>query len=195
MSSRCTHCACVAGIVTIAWILAGARQNGVEKNPFLARPGDGGPANKATINGPESIAFDTRGNLYVYETNGDGSPAVIRKIDAATQVVTTLPVSGCDFAHQPNPKPVPTVCFGPITQMKSGHSDELFLLEHSWGRVLKLELGDARALYHWGKRGVAIEWRGRASDPGRPRRTELPCGGQVSQHLSLRRKGFPNWAN
>lgn len=48
--------------------------------------GDGGAALKATFNGPKAIRCDRQGNLYIVDTENHA----IRKIDAKTQVVTTV---------------------------------------------------------------------------------------------------------
>lgn len=47
--------------------------------------GDGGPAKLAYLNTPEGLAMDAAGNLYI----SDSGNHVIRKIDAATQTITT----------------------------------------------------------------------------------------------------------
>src|SRR5262249_2780864 len=52
--------------------------------------GDGGPARDATFNGPKELDVDAKGNVYVVDTENNA----IRRIDAATGVVTTLAGSG-----------------------------------------------------------------------------------------------------
>lgn len=47
--------------------------------------GDNGPAKLAYLNTPEGLAMDAAGNLYIADTGNH----VIRKIDAATQTITT----------------------------------------------------------------------------------------------------------
>jgi sugar lactone lactonase YvrE len=63
--------------------------------------GDGGPATKAGIANPQGIAMDASGNLYIAETNGYLSGSVlihtdqqIRKVDAATGIITTVAGNG-----------------------------------------------------------------------------------------------------
>ncbi len=51
-----------------------------------AYTGDGGPAASATLSGPDDVALDGAGNLYIADT-GDN---VIRFISAATGVITTI---------------------------------------------------------------------------------------------------------
>lgn len=48
--------------------------------------GDGGDARQATFNGPKGIRCDRQGNIYVVDTENHA----IRKIDAKTNVVTTV---------------------------------------------------------------------------------------------------------
>lgn len=48
--------------------------------------GDGGPAKEATFNGPKGVALDAAGNVFVVDTENQA----IRRIDARTQVITTI---------------------------------------------------------------------------------------------------------
>src|SRR5687768_14672807 len=48
--------------------------------------GDGGPATQAELNFPLGLAVDANGNLFIADTEN----SVIRKVDAATQIVTTI---------------------------------------------------------------------------------------------------------
>ncbi len=48
--------------------------------------GDGGDAKKATFKGPKGIRCDQHGNIYIVDTENHS----VRKIDAATNVVTTV---------------------------------------------------------------------------------------------------------
>ena len=52
--------------------------------------GDGGPATAASLNMPHEIAFDARGNMYIAERDNH----VVRKVDAATGVISTLAGTG-----------------------------------------------------------------------------------------------------
>ena len=52
--------------------------------------GDGGPATSAQLNNPYRVAVDTAGNLYIADTYSNR----IRKVDAKTQVITTVAGNG-----------------------------------------------------------------------------------------------------
>ncbi|HWY67012.1 MAG TPA: PKD domain-containing protein [Terriglobales bacterium] len=58
---------------------------GSEDPYFGAYGGDGGPATNARLNTPTGIAVDGNGNLFIADTGN----AVVRRVDAATQVITT----------------------------------------------------------------------------------------------------------
>jgi len=51
--------------------------------------GDGGPATAAGINLPQGVAVDSAGNIYISQNN-----TKIRKIDAATGIITTIAGTG-----------------------------------------------------------------------------------------------------
>ena len=52
--------------------------------------GDGGPADRAVLNGPFDVGFDASGNLYFSDTFNHR----IRRVDARTGVITTCAGSG-----------------------------------------------------------------------------------------------------
>jgi len=52
--------------------------------------GDGGPALNATLNTPTGVAVDGGGNLYI----ADQANNLIRRVDAATQIITTVAGGG-----------------------------------------------------------------------------------------------------
>jgi hypothetical protein len=52
--------------------------------------GDGGPADRARLNGPFDIGFDDAGNLYFSDTFNHR----IRRVDARTGIITTPPWPG-----------------------------------------------------------------------------------------------------
>ena len=52
--------------------------------------GDDGPATAALLNGPFDVAFDAAGNLYFSDTFNQR----IRRVDAATGIITTIAGNG-----------------------------------------------------------------------------------------------------
>ncbi len=52
--------------------------------------GDGGPASRATLNFPTAVAVDGKGNLYIADTMNHR----VRRVDAATGIMTTLAGTG-----------------------------------------------------------------------------------------------------
>ncbi|MBX3010195.1 MAG: beta-propeller fold lactonase family protein [Caldilineaceae bacterium] len=59
-------------------------------NGQRAYTGDGGPATEAALNMPHELQFDAAGNLYIAERDNH----IIRKVDAQTQVISTLAGTG-----------------------------------------------------------------------------------------------------
>ena len=52
--------------------------------------GDGGPATSASLNRPNAVAIDASGNLFI----ADGSNYRVRRVDAATGIITTVAGDG-----------------------------------------------------------------------------------------------------
>lgn len=52
--------------------------------------GDGGPATKATFNGPKEMALDPAGNIYIVDTENQA----IRRIDAKSGIISTVAGNG-----------------------------------------------------------------------------------------------------
>jgi hypothetical protein len=52
--------------------------------------GDGGLATNARLNSPTGVSVDSSGNLYISDSNND----VVRKVDGATQIITTIVGTG-----------------------------------------------------------------------------------------------------
>ena len=61
--------------------------------------GDGGPATSATLNLPTGVSVDNTGNLFIV----DGGDNRIRRVDAATQIITTVAGDGnvCSSSTDP----------------------------------------------------------------------------------------------
>jgi sugar lactone lactonase YvrE len=56
--------------------------------------GDAGPATQALLNGPEQVAFDPAGNMYIADTGNSR----IRMVNAQTQIITTVVGNGVSGA-------------------------------------------------------------------------------------------------
>jgi sugar lactone lactonase YvrE len=69
--------------------------------------GDGGPSASAQLNLPEGVAVDSAGNLYIADEGNN----VIRKITAATGVITTVAGNGtCGYAGDGGPATSGQLC-------------------------------------------------------------------------------------
>ena len=55
-------------------------------DPTATNLGDGGPATLALIAGPDDIAFDNNGNLFIADPGND----LVRKVDMTTGIITTV---------------------------------------------------------------------------------------------------------
>ena len=62
----------------------------VAGNGSIGYSGDGGPAPNAQFSNPISVALDAAGNMYVADYNNHR----IRKINAATNIITTIAGTG-----------------------------------------------------------------------------------------------------
>ena len=62
----------------------------VAGNGTAATTGNGGPATSASLNGPVSVVFDTAGNLYISERDGN----VVRRVAAGTGIISTFAGTG-----------------------------------------------------------------------------------------------------
>jgi len=63
----------------------------VAGNGIFGFSGDGGPATAASLNSPHTVAVDGSGNLFI----ADGGNGRIRRVDAATGIITTVAGGGC----------------------------------------------------------------------------------------------------
>ncbi len=70
--------------------------------------GDGGPATSAQLSGPLGVAVDGAGNLYI----ADGNNARVRKVTAATGIITTIAGNGI-FGYSGDGGPATSAQLGP----------------------------------------------------------------------------------
>jgi len=95
--------------------------------------GDGGLATLAQFNAPQGLAFDSKGNAYVGERSGYR----VRKIDAATHIVTTYAGDGTtgvaggpdSLFPAPSSRLATTAKFVGITDLKVDAQDNLWILD------------------------------------------------------------------
>ncbi len=59
-------------------------------NGVRGRQGDGGPADKASLNMPYELAWDPAGHLFIVELANHG----VRRVDAKTRIITTIAGTG-----------------------------------------------------------------------------------------------------
>jgi DNA-binding beta-propeller fold protein YncE len=59
-------------------------------NGVRGRKGDGGPADKASLNMPYELAWDKAGNLFIVELANNA----VRRVDAKTRIITTIAGTG-----------------------------------------------------------------------------------------------------
>jgi DNA-binding beta-propeller fold protein YncE len=105
--------------------------------------GDGGPATKATLKNPHSIAFDNEGRLYICDIGNHR----IRKVDLKTGIIET-------FAGTGERKPTPdgarikgTPLNGPRALDYDANTNELFLALREGNQVYRMDLND-QTLHH-----------------------------------------------
>jgi hypothetical protein len=95
--------------------------------------GDGGPAVNAQLNRPVSLALDRNGNLFVADRNNN----VIRKIDLATGIITTVVGTGVAGAGDTGPASATAISypFGLTTDPQGN----LYFIESADYKVRKVE--------------------------------------------------------
>ena len=71
----------------------------VAGNGTAGYSGDDGPATSAEIWNPRGVAVDSAGNLYI----GDSGTSRVRKVDAATGIITTVAGKGTGFSGDGGP--------------------------------------------------------------------------------------------
>ena len=119
----------------LATVLIGIGFVEVCRSAAPSRTGDGGLAIKATIDGPSHLAFDSEGNLFVYESSDDIPPS-LRVISAKTGRISTVAV-GCEVTWPPKDQPG---CLSSITDLRVVGENRLQVTEFLDNRIRRLDL-------------------------------------------------------
>jgi sugar lactone lactonase YvrE len=81
----------------------------VAGSDLLGYSGDNGPATQAGFSFPRGVAVDSAGNIFIADTLSNR----IRKVDAATRIVTTVAGNGDDSGPVDNVRAVQSAVVGP----------------------------------------------------------------------------------
>ena len=99
--------------------------------------GDGGPATKAQLSEPHSLAFDRAGNLYIADVRNQR----VRKVDPQTGVITTLIGNG---KREPTPDGAALGAGTPVSGPRAldvGSNGTLWLALREGHAVYRIDLG------------------------------------------------------
>ncbi|MGA6961724.1 MAG: choice-of-anchor D domain-containing protein, partial [Candidatus Acidiferrales bacterium] len=100
--------------------------------------GDNGPATSATLNQPDRISINNAGNLFISDTGNN----VIRRVDAATQIVTTFAGNGT-FAFSGDGGPALSASMAEPTGVVVTNSGDLYVGDLYNNRMRKVTLNAA----------------------------------------------------
>ncbi|MEW6737116.1 MAG: RHS repeat-associated core domain-containing protein, partial [Acidobacteriota bacterium] len=96
--------------------------------------GDGIPANTAQLNNPQDVALDSAGNIYI----ADFSNSRIRKIDALTNIITTIAGTGTDGYNGDGIFATAAQLSGP-SGVAVDSSDNIFIADSGNNRIRKID--------------------------------------------------------
>jgi trimeric autotransporter adhesin len=106
----------------------------VAGNGAASFSGDGGPATAASLNGPSGVALDSSGNLLI----ADFSNNRVRKVDHATQIITTVAGNGTAAFSGDGAAATAASLKGP-TGLVVDSSGNLFIADKSNFRIRKVD--------------------------------------------------------
>ena len=96
--------------------------------------GDGGPATQATLGTPKGLAIDGAGNLYFADT----AENVVRRIDAATQIITTVAGTGASSFSGDGGAATLAALSAP-TGVSFDQSGNMYIADTANGRIRKVD--------------------------------------------------------
>ena len=99
-------------------------------NGVAGYSGDGGPATSAELNGPIGLALDAAGDLYI----GDTSNNVVRMVNHATGVITTVAGNG-NQGYSGDGQAAASAQLNSPTYLVVGSSGDLFIADSGNNRV------------------------------------------------------------
>jgi streptogramin lyase len=98
--------------------------------------GDGGPADEASLNAPSDVAVDSIGNLFI----ADSSNHAIRRVDAATGIITTIAGDGV-AAFDGDGLPAAGARFDFPSSLTFDAAGNLYIADMNNQRVRKIDTG------------------------------------------------------
>jgi sugar lactone lactonase YvrE len=96
-----------------------------------ADSGDGGAAVSAGLNTPSGVAVDAAGNLYIADENGN----VIRKVDAATGLISTIAGTAGTASFSGDNGPSTSATLNAPSRLKADPAGNLYLVDQGNHRV------------------------------------------------------------
>jgi sugar lactone lactonase YvrE len=96
--------------------------------------GDGGPATSAELNNPEGVTVDHAGNLFIADTSNQR----VRRVDAATQIITTVAGNGTPGSSG-NGGPATSAEFYAPAHVSIDLAGDLFITDWGTGLVRRVD--------------------------------------------------------
>jgi sugar lactone lactonase YvrE/pimeloyl-ACP methyl ester carboxylesterase len=98
--------------------------------------GDGGPATSAELSVPTGVAFDGDGNMFIADSNN----SVIRRVDAATALITTVVGNGT-AGYSGDGGPATNAQLSRPSQLAFDGQANLYIADSNNGRIRKVDSG------------------------------------------------------
>jgi len=120
--------------------------------------GDGGPATAAALSFPWDVAVDASGNLYIADTGNER----IRRVDAATGIITTVAGSGTR-GFSGDGGPATAASFFLARGVKTDAAGNIYIADTFNGRIRKLDRVTGAITIIAGKGGAGFSGDGGAA--------------------------------